>query len=111
VRPTSHATLLALLLSSLSAVALAQTTGSITGTVSDDTGAPLPGATVEARGAALQGTKISVTGSDGSYRLSLLPPGSYTVAATLPQFGRAEQTVQVLLDRNVTADFRLRELL
>jgi outer membrane receptor for ferrienterochelin and colicin len=108
VRPTSHAILLALLLSSLSAVAFAQTTGSVTGTVSDDTGAPLPGATVEARGAALQGTKTSVTGADGSYRLSLLPPGSYTVAATLPQFGRAEQTVQVLLDRNVTADFRLR---
>jgi outer membrane receptor for ferrienterochelin and colicin len=87
---------------------VAQTTGSIVGTVTDDSGAPLPGATVEARGPALQGTKVAVTADDGSYRLALLPPGSYTVSASLPQFGRAEQTVQVLLDRNVTADFRLR---
>jgi outer membrane receptor for ferrienterochelin and colicin len=90
------------------ATSVAQTTGSIVGTVSDDVGAPLPGVNVEARGPALQGTKTAVTATDGSYRLALLPPGSYTVSASLPQFGRAEQTVQVLLDRNVTADFRLR---
>src|SRR6266704_1871012 len=87
---------------------LAQTTGSIVGVVTDDSGAPLPGVTVEARGPALQGTKTTVTANDGSYRLPLLPPGPYTVSASLPQFGHAEQTVQALLDRNVTADFRLR---
>jgi Carboxypeptidase regulatory-like domain/TonB-dependent Receptor Plug Domain/TonB dependent receptor-like, beta-barrel len=108
MRRNPLATLSALLLFSLATAALSQTTGSIIGTVSDDSGAPLPGATVEARGPSLQGTKTAVTGADGSYRLSLLPPGSYTVAASLPQFGRAEQTLQVLLDRNVTADFRLR---
>jgi outer membrane receptor for ferrienterochelin and colicin len=108
MRRNPLATLSALLLFSLATAALSQTTGSIIGTVSDDSGAPLPGATVEARGPSLQGTKTAVTGADGSYRLSLLPPGSYTVAASLPQFGRAEQTIQVLLDRNVTADFRLR---
>jgi outer membrane receptor for ferrienterochelin and colicin len=86
----------------------AQTTGSIVGVVTDDAGAPLPGVTVEARGPALQGTKITVTANDGSYRLPLVPPGPYTVSASLPQFGHAEQTVQALLDRNVTADFQLR---
>ena len=89
-------------------VSLAQTTGTIVGVVSDDSGGPLPGVTVEARGPALQGTKVTVTGTDGAYRLTLLPPGSYVVSASLPQFGRAEHTLQVLLDRNVTADFRLR---
>ena len=108
MRRNPFASLAGLLLFSLATAAFSQTTGSIVGTVSDDSGAPLPGATVEARSPSLQGTKTVVTGADGSYRLSLLPPGSYTVAASLPQFGRAEQTLQVLLVRNVTADFRLR---
>jgi outer membrane receptor for ferrienterochelin and colicin len=100
--------ILFLVLFAIASVSFAQTTGSVVGVVTDDSGGPLPGVTVEARGPALQGTKVTVTGGDGAYRLTLLPPGSYTVSASLPQFGRAEQTLQVLLDRNVTADFRLR---
>ena len=88
--------------------AVAQTTGSMIGTVSDPDGSPLPGVTVEARSPALQGTVIVITANDGSYRLSLLPPGTYAVSATLAAFGRADQTVVVPLDRTVTADFRLR---
>jgi hypothetical protein len=97
-----------LVLLAISPISSAQTTGSIVGVVTDDAGAPLPGVAVEARGPALQGTKITITANDGSYRLALLPPGPYTISASLPQFGRAEQTLQALLDRNVTADFRLR---
>src|SRR5437762_12191166 len=67
-----------LLLLAFSFSSLAQTTGAIVGFVTDDAGAPLPGATVEARGPALQGTKITVTANEGSYRLPLLPPGPYT---------------------------------
>ncbi len=67
-----------LALLAISSVALAQTTGTIVGVVSDDSGGPLPGVTVEARGPALQGTKVTVTGTDGAYRLTLLPPGAYT---------------------------------
>ena len=69
-----------LLLLAFSFSSLAQTTGAIVGFVTDDAGAPLPGATVEARGPALQGTKITVTANDGSYRLPLLPPESVALA-------------------------------
>ena len=51
----------------------AQTTGSITGHVTDSTGAALPGVTVEARGAAVQGTRTTVSDYTGLYRMPLLP--------------------------------------
>jgi outer membrane receptor for ferrienterochelin and colicin len=86
----------------------AQTTGSVTGHVTDEAGAGLPGVTVEARGAALPGSQTAITQNDGSYRLSLLPPGSYTVTATLTGFGRAQESVVVSLGRTATVDIRLR---
>jgi len=72
---------LILVLLATAPVSLAQTTGSIVGVVTDDAGGPLPGVTVEAKGPALQGTKVTVTGADGAYRLTLLPPGTYVVSA------------------------------
>jgi hypothetical protein len=86
----------------------AQTTGSVTGHVTDEAGAGLPGVTVEARGAALPGSQTAITQNDGSYRLSLLPPGNYTVTATLTGFGRAQESVVVSLGRTATVDIRLR---
>ena len=80
--------ILILVLFAFSSISFGQTTGSVIGVVTDDAGGPLPGVTVEARGPALQGTKVTVTATDGTYRLTLLPPGAYTVSASLPQFGR-----------------------
>src|SRR5690242_20262020 len=49
-------------------VAFGQTTGEITGTVTGTDGRPLPGVTVEATSPSLQGTRVSVTGNDGTFR-------------------------------------------
>jgi len=68
-------------------ILLAQfTTGGIAGTVSDETGAVLPGVTVTVTGANLAAMQTFVTGSQGSYRFAALPPGSYDVVFVLDGF-------------------------
>jgi hypothetical protein len=67
--------------------AWAQTTGTITGTVTDNTGALLPGVTVTATSPALMGTQTAVTNEQGVYRFPSLPPGEYALKYTLTGFG------------------------
>ncbi len=70
----------------------AQTTGNIDGTVSDDTGAVLPGVTVTITSPALLGgSRTSVTNERGSFRFPALAVGEYSVQAELPGF----ETVRV----------------
>jgi outer membrane receptor protein involved in Fe transport len=82
----------------LSALAAAQTTGEIRGTVVDARGGGLPGATVDVTSPSLQGSRTTVTGAGGSFQLPALPPGTYKVTVTLAGFGKAEQQTQVRLD-------------
>ena len=56
------------------------TTGAVTGTVTDQTGAVLPGATVVIAGRALLGgPKEAITSTAGVYRFVALEPGEYTL--------------------------------
>ncbi len=67
--------------------ARAQAQSSIVGTVKDDTGAVLPGVTVEASSPVLiERTKSAVSDEQGQFRLVDLRPGSYAVVFTLPGF-------------------------
>jgi outer membrane receptor protein involved in Fe transport len=68
------------------ALAFAQATGSITGTVTDETGAVMPGVTVEVTNVGTNQTRTAVTGSDGYYTVPLLQPGQYSVKGTLAGF-------------------------
>ncbi|HAV42370.1 MAG TPA: hypothetical protein DCW97_08260, partial [Acidobacteria bacterium] len=61
-------------------------TGAITGTVTDEAGAPLPGVTVTISGPNLMGTRTYVTDARGIYRFPALPPGNYTIKAELQGF-------------------------
>jgi hypothetical protein len=87
--------------------ALSQTTGAIQGTVTDSSGAVLPGVAVEARSAHLQGIRSATTDGRGGYRFPALPPGTYVVKATLAGFTTVEKTGYVTLDSTVTVDLEL----
>ena len=62
-------------------------TGSITGNVTDSSGAVLPGVTVTLAGEKLiGGPSIQTSDATGTYRFDRLPPGAYTVKFELQGF-------------------------
>lgn len=70
-----------------SAVVRSQTVqGVITGTVTDPTGAVVPNAAVTITNVATNISQSTTTGSEGSYRFPLVPPGTYTVEVKATNF-------------------------
>src|SRR5256885_15241891 len=65
-------------------IALAQSTGSIRGTITDATGALLPNATVTVSNQATGETHALKTDNAGFYSLPSLPPGAYKVEVAAP---------------------------
>src|SRR5947207_4338449 len=71
----------------LSSALWAQQDGTITGKVSDASGAVLPGVGVTvASPQMLAGQRMLVTDEQGNYRAGLLTPGTYSVKYELPGF-------------------------
>jgi hypothetical protein len=77
-----------LLLASLPALAQTATTGQITGTVKDPSGAVIAGAKLTLVSAAGE-QRESVSNAEGFYRFVLLPPGNYKLTVTSPGFKTA----------------------
>ncbi|HWV93290.1 MAG TPA: carboxypeptidase-like regulatory domain-containing protein, partial [Vicinamibacterales bacterium] len=70
---------------------------SITGVVTDSSGAVLPGVTVEAASPVLiERGRSAVTDGRGSYRIIELDAGTYTVTFTLPGFNTVRRDGIVL---------------
>jgi hypothetical protein len=65
------------------------TSGEITGQIVDSTGAVIPGAEVTATHADTGTARSTLSGSNGIYRIPLLPPGAYVVKAALTGFKTA----------------------
>lgn len=79
----------------------AQSTGSVAGTVTDANDRPLPGVNV-----AIQAVQRgAATGPDGSYTISALEPGQYTIQASLVGYETQRATVTVEAGENVVQDF------
>ena len=62
------------------------TTADMTGTVTDDTGAIIPNATVTLTNAGTGETRIAKTTETGDYTFTLLNPGSYSIKVESPGF-------------------------
>ena len=60
--------------------------GKIMGTVTDDKGEALPGVTVELTGPSVMGKRAVVTSARGNYVFLNVPPGTFTMTATMPGF-------------------------
>jgi len=67
-------------------------TGTLAGTVVDQTGKSVPGATVEVRSESGGGTHSATSDNEGKFSVSSLTPGTYTVVATAPGFGLTTRT-------------------
>jgi hypothetical protein len=79
--------------------------GRINGTVTDNTGAVLPGVTVSTSSPALLQPQVQVTGGDGTYRFLALPPGVYEVTFELAGFQTMKREgIRVIINQTLTVD-------
>jgi hypothetical protein len=82
--------------------------GKITGTVTDDKGESLPGATVEATSPALMGKRSAVTSAKGDYVFLSLPIGTYKITASMPNFKTVvQEDIDVAAGSSVTVNLAL----
>lgn len=85
-------------------------TGNLRGTVSDETGAPLPGVSVDIESPELiGGVHTEVSDVDGNYHFSALPPGTYKLTASLDGFQTVIlQGLRVSVGTTVSQDLTLK---
>src|SRR5262245_35386888 len=85
--------LIAVCLLVFSLAALGQTDrGTITGTVSDATGAVIPGVSIEAKNVQTGAVYQAASSETGNYTLAQLPAGTYEFSAGLPGFKKFVRT-------------------
>jgi Carboxypeptidase regulatory-like domain/TonB-dependent Receptor Plug Domain len=81
--------------------------GDISGSVTDPTGAVIPGAKVTITSLSTGSIQTAVSNSNGSYRASLLKPGEYTVSFTLAGFENVTFKVTVSAGTVTQGDVKL----
>ena len=83
-------------------------TGAILGTISDQSGAVISGATVTLKNEGTNATLTTTSEQDGTYKFTPLKIGAYTVSATFKGFQKTEtRHIQVDVGAQVVVDLRL----
>src|SRR5262245_48874640 len=107
-RPRRIAALGVFLALAFTSTALAQkTTGDITGTVSDSTGAILPGVAISAVCTDTNLTRTAISDSQGGFRISELPICMYRVTAELQGFKSVVRETPITANAVAKVDCRL----
>jgi hypothetical protein len=99
---------IALILASGSAIAYSQSTATLSGTITDPSGAVVPQAQVTVHGLSTGVDRTAASDPAGSYTIPSLQPGNYSVsvrASGFADYKLASVTLQV--DQNVTANVKL----
>lgn len=94
------------LAATLSLPAFAQT-ASLSGRITDPSGASVANATVEATLEATGARFTRVSADNGGYAFAALAPGLYRITASAPGFQRTEKRVELNVAARATADFEL----
>lgn len=83
-------------------------TGTLSGTVTDSSGAVIPGVEVAAKNEETGLTRSALSNDEGYYVMSFLPIGAYTVTVDLQGFQKIVKSgVLVELNKNTVSNFRL----
>ena len=89
-------------------VAWSQTVqGVITGTVTDPTGAVVPNVTVTITNVGTNISQTTTTGSDGSYRFPLVPPGTYNLDLKATNFAEV-RAAGIVVEASQTVPFSVK---
>lgn len=83
------------------------TTGRISGTITDPNGAIVQGASVKAVNSGTNFTRETTSGDDGSFAFQLLPPGRYKITATASNFKATEVEAIVNITQTTKVDITL----
>jgi hypothetical protein len=84
------------------------TTGTIIGTITDESGGVIPGATVDVVDLGTNTTRSVVTGSRGEYAVPNLSPGDYRITISLQGFRTTVLNAKVEVARSVLANIALK---
>ncbi|HEV2986356.1 MAG TPA: carboxypeptidase regulatory-like domain-containing protein [Vicinamibacterales bacterium] len=96
-------------LASTPALHAQETTGTIYGTVVDESKSVLPGVTIQVKNVENGSIRTLVTNESGRYRVLSLPPGVYRVSAELQGFApAARENLVVEIGRDVLGDLALK---
>lgn len=85
----------------------AQTAGTISGHVSDSTGAVIPDATVTLTNVGTNTSRTTVTTGTGDYTFPSVPPANYTIQVAHAGFKTASGSVQLQVQQSLRQDYTL----